>query len=135
MNETIAKAVAEAMRVAIQSMAAATAERPQGAAGPKIVRPATKQPTFNWEMEDKYNNPKTFRLEVNNILSTYNMPLSEQLAIVKNWLGRKGLQFLESLMNEEKVTCNMLEGLFETLTNKFRPQFNENHQNYCNSIS
>ena len=54
--------------------------------------------------EDKYSNPKTFRLEVNNILSTYNMSLSEQLATVKNWLGRKGLQFLESLMNEEKVT-------------------------------
>ena len=55
MNETIAKAVAEAMRVAIQAMAATTAERPQSAAGPKIGRPAMKQPTFNWETEDKYS--------------------------------------------------------------------------------
>ena len=91
MNETIAKAVAEATRAAIQAMAATTAERPQGAAGPKICGPAMKQPTFNWEMEDKYSKLKTFRLEVKNILSTYNSPLTEQLAIEKNWLGRKGL--------------------------------------------
>ena len=25
----------------------------------------------------------------------------------------------------EKETCNTLEGLFEALTNKFRPQYNE----------
>ena len=37
----------------------------------------------------------------------------------------KELQFLETLTNREKVTCNKLEGLFDTLTNKFRPQFNE----------
>ena len=53
------------------------------------------------------------------------MPQTEQLAIVKNWLGRKEIQVLESLTNEEKVTCSMLDGLFETLTNKFGPQFNK----------
>ena len=58
-------------------------------------------------------------------MTTYNTSQTEQLAIVKNCLGRKGLQFLESLTNEEKVTCNMLEELFETLTNTFSPQFNE----------
>ena len=67
MNETIAMAVAEAMRVAIQAMSAATAERPQGVAGSKIGRPTMKQSTFNWEMEDKYSKLMTFRLEVNNI--------------------------------------------------------------------
>ena len=35
-NEAIAKAVAEATRVALQTMAAATAERPQSVGGPKI---------------------------------------------------------------------------------------------------
>ena len=40
-------------------------------------------------------------------------------------LGRKGLQFLETLTNEEKVMCSTLDSLFETLTNNFRPQFNE----------
>ena len=95
MNETIAEAVAKATRVAIQAMAAATAERPQSLAGPKIGGPGTKQPAFNWEMEGKYSELKTFRLEVNNISSTYNTPQTEQLAIVKNWLGRKGLHFLK----------------------------------------
>ena len=79
-----------------------------------------KQPTFNWEADNKYNELNTFRLEANNILSTYNMPQKENVAIVKNWLRRKGLQFLESVTNEEKVTCNTLEGLFKTLINKFR---------------
>ena len=106
-------------------MAAAAAERPQCVAGPKIDGPVMKQPTFNWEVDDKHNELKTFRLEVNNVLSAYSTPQTEQLAIVKNWLGRKGLQFLESLTNKEKVTCSMLEGLFEILTNKFRLQFNE----------
>ena len=55
MNETRAKAVAEAMRVAIQAMAATISERPQSVAGPKIGRPAMKQSTFNWEMEDNYS--------------------------------------------------------------------------------
>ena len=44
-------------------------------------------------------------LEVNNILSTYNSPQNEQLAMVKNWLGRVGLQFIEALTNEEQTTC------------------------------
>ena len=117
-SEAIAKAVAEATRAAIQVMAVVTTEKPQSAAGPRIGRLAIKQPTFNGEVDDKYNQLKTFRLEVSIILSTYNVPQTEQLEIVKNWLVRKGLQFLESLKNEEKVTCNMLEGLFEALTNK-----------------
>ena len=58
MNEMIAKAVAEATRVAIQVTAAATTERPQRAAGPKPGGPVLKQPTLNWEMEDKYSKLK-----------------------------------------------------------------------------
>ena len=42
-----------------------------------------------------------------------------------NWLGCKALKYLEALTNEEKGTCNTLEGLFEILTHKFKPQFNE----------
>ena len=44
-------------------MAAATAERPQNVAGPKIGRPAMKQP--------------------NNIITSYNTPHEKQLAIIK----------------------------------------------------
>ena len=49
----------------------------------------------------------------------------DKLALVKKWLGRKGLQYLQTLTTAEKETCNMLEGLFETLCNKFKPQYNE----------
>ena len=81
-TEAIAKAVAEVTRAAIQAMAAAMAERPQSVAGPKIGRPAMKQPTFNLEAEDKYSKLKTFRLQVNNVLTTYNTPQTEQLAMI-----------------------------------------------------
>ena len=69
-SEVISKAVAEATGAAIQAMAVATAERPQSMAGPKIGKPAMKQATFSQEAEDKYNKLKTFKLEVNNILTT-----------------------------------------------------------------
>ena len=111
--------------MAIQALAAATVERSQRVAGLKISRPAMKQPTFNWETENKCNDLKIFKLEVNNILTTCNTPQAEQLAIVKNWLGRKCLQFLETLTNVEKVMCSTLEGLFKTLTNRCRLHFNE----------
>ena len=44
--------------------------------------------------------------------------------MVKNWLGRKGLHCLESLTEPEKHACNTLQGLFDTLAAKFKPQFN-----------
>ena len=78
MIETIDKAVAEATRMAIQAMAATAVERPQTMTGPKTGGQAMKQPTFNWETEDKYSTLKTFKLEVNNILSTYNTPQAVQ---------------------------------------------------------
>ena len=118
MNEVITKAVAEATRVAIQTMAEAQVERTHNISGPKIGGPTMKQPTFDWNAEDKYSKLKTFGLKVNNILSTYNTPQTDKLALVKKWLGRKGLQYLETLMTTEKETCNTLEGLFETITNK-----------------
>ena len=45
--------------------------------------------------------------------------------MVKNWLGGRGLHYIESLMTTEKEACNMLEGLFDTLATKFKPQYNE----------
>ena len=52
-NEAVAKAVAEVTRTAIQAMAADMVERPHSVAGPRIGRPAMKQPSFNWEADDK----------------------------------------------------------------------------------
>ena len=83
MSEAIARAVAEATRVVLQTMVEAQAVRTQNAAGPKLGSPTLKQPMFNWEMPDKYTELKTFKLEFNNVLSTYNMPEAEMLAVVK----------------------------------------------------
>ena len=100
-------------------MAQAWAEKMHDGSGPKVGNPALKQPAFDWNVQDKYSELKTFWLEVNNILSTYNTQETDKLVLVKKWLGRKGLQYLEMLTMAEKETCNTLEGLFETLCNKF----------------
>ena len=120
MCEEIATAVAEATRIALQTMVEARAERMHDGSGPKVWSPAMKQPMFDWNVKDKYSELKTFQLEVNNILSTYNTPQTDKLALVKNWLGRKSLQYLETLTTAEKETCNTLEGLLKTLSNNIK---------------
>ena len=64
-------------------MAEAQVERMYDISGPKIGGPAMKQPLFDWNAEDKYSKLKTFRLKVNNVLSTYNTPQTDSLAVVK----------------------------------------------------
>ena len=125
MNEAITKAVAEATRVAIQAIAEAQSQRSEGQQGPKLGGPALKQSQFNWEATDKYTEWKAFILEVRNILSMHNDHEQDKIAMVKNWLGRKGLHYLESLTEAEKHACDTLQGLFKTLAAKFKPQFNE----------
>ena len=117
MSKAITRAVPEATRIAIQTMEEAQAERTHNASGSKVGGTALKQQTFDWNAQDKYSKLRTFRLEVNNVLSMYNTPETDKLAVVKNWLGRKGLQYLKM--------CNTLEGLFKTLSNKFKLQYNE----------
>ena len=87
-HAVIALAVAEVMRAAIQTMAAAGNERAQNA-GPKLGSPTMKHPNFNWEAEDKYNKLKNVRVEVNNIFRYYNTPQAYQLAIIKNGFAEK----------------------------------------------
>ena len=61
--------------------------------GPIIGRSMMKQPTFNWDIEDKCNKLKNVKLEVNNICKSYNMPdVGNKTIVYKNWLSRKGLQ-------------------------------------------
>ena len=55
----------------------------------------------------------------------YNAQDQDKIAIVKNWLGRRKLHYLESLTEAEKHECNTIQGLFDTLSTKFKPQFNE----------
>ena len=81
-NEAIVQVVGEATRGRIQAMAVTRAERTQNM-GPRLGRPMMKQPTFNCEAQDKYNEPTIFRLEVNNIFKLYSMQQTEQIAISK----------------------------------------------------
>ena len=119
------KAVAEATRVAIQAMAEKQAQRMPNTSGPKVGSPVLKQTSFNWEVTDKYTKWKAFILKVRNVLSTYNLQEMDKIAMVKNWLGRKGLHYIESLMEGEKETCGTLGELVDTLAAKFRPQYNQ----------
>ena len=59
------------------------------------------------------------------MLSTYNAQEADKIAMVKNWLGRKGLYYIELLMENEKEACNTLEGLVNTLAAKFKLQYNK----------
>ena len=59
------------------------------------------------------------------MMSTHNACKQEKITIVKNWLGRKGLHYIESLAEVEKQACGTLQGLIDTLAKKFRPQYNE----------
>ena len=79
MNEAITRAVAKASRVVIQTMVEAWVERMHDTSGSKIGGPTMKQLTFDWNAEDKYSKLKTFRLEVNNVLSMCNTPQTDRL--------------------------------------------------------
>ena len=68
---------------------------------------------------------KVFILEVRNVLSTYNAQEADQIAMVKNWVGRRVLHNMESLMTNEKEACNTLEWFFDMLATKSEPQYNE----------
>ena len=123
-SKVIAKAMAEAMLIMIQTMPEMQSRVKEIQRGPKIGGPVLKQAQFNWDATDKYSEWKAFMLEVKNVLSTYNTP-DHKIAKVKNWLGRKGLHYIESITEVEKQACNTLQGLFNTLATEFGPHFNK----------
>ena len=77
-----------------------------------------KQLQFNWDTADKYTEWKAFILEVRNMISTYNACEQQKIVMVKNWLGRKGLHYIESLTEAEKQACGTLQGLIDTPAKK-----------------
>ena len=89
MNEL--QAVAEAARAAIQTMSVAATGRTEYV-GPRISGTIMKQPTCDWTIKDKYAELRKFKLEVKNILQNFNMSQAKRASIMKNWLGRQGLQ-------------------------------------------
>ena len=59
MSEVIVKAVAEATRIAIQTIADMQAQRVPSTTGPKLGSSRLKQPNFTWEAA-----PQIYRMEV-----------------------------------------------------------------------
>ena len=116
MNDTIAKAVAEATSAAIQTMV--KLHQGQEDKRPKVGSLALKQLLFNWDVTDEYTEWKAFMSEVRNVISTYNSHEQEKIVMVKNWLGRKGLHYIESLTETEKQVCGTLQWLIDTLAKK-----------------
>ena len=55
----------------------------------------------------------------------YNLSDEEKESIIKNWLGREGLQLIHTLTNTEKDACKSTIGLFDVLKWKFWLQHNE----------
>ena len=47
------------------------------------------------------------------------------MPIVKNLLGKQGLQLPGSLTQAQQEVCNTEKDHFEMLNNKFKPQYNE----------
>ena len=84
--------------------------------------PFIRDPTFDWSAKDKYAKLRNFKLEVNNMLQSFNISQTEKVSNIENWLGRQGLQLLETLTQAEQEACNDEEGLFEKLNKKFKPQ-------------
>ena len=117
---------ADATSTAIQAIAAANKENStRQSVGPKVGGPVKKLATFKMVTEDKYDELKNFGLKINDVFKSYNMPDIENIAIIKNWIGRKGLQLLETLAQSEKEKCETTKGLFSTLNSKFKPWYNE----------
>ena len=54
MSEVIAKALTEATRIALKTIAEVQVERTHDRSGPKLGGPAMKQPTFDWGAQGKY---------------------------------------------------------------------------------
>ena len=43
---------------------------------------------------------------------SYNLSDVEKVPVVKNWLGREGLQFIQNLTNTKKEACKNATGMF-----------------------
>ena len=67
-----------------------------------------KQPTLNFGIEDKNSELKNFKLEVINVVKSYAITDVEETALIKKWLGRKGLQLLETITEADKKNVKHL---------------------------
>ena len=64
--------------------------------------------------------------------NNYKTQESERLQIIQNWLGSEGLRFMQTLKEEEQEKCGTSMGLFQVLSEKFKPQHNE--KQFCHYV-
>ena len=66
-------------------------------------------------------------MEAANMLqvTAYDLNDAQKVPIMKNWLGREGLLFIQTLTNVEKEAWQSTTGLFNVLKEQFRPEHNE----------
>ena len=100
---------------------------------PKIDGPLLRPLSLDWSSTDKYPELRNFRMEVNNTFSNYNINKAEKSANYKILARQAKSTILRDLTKADQEACSTIEGLFETLSNKFRPQCNEtiNSHQYC----
>ena len=67
------------------------------------------QTAFDWTEPDRYADLWNFEMEVVHILQMkmYHLNDAEKVPIIKNWIGREGLQSIQTPTNTEKDTCKM----------------------------
>ena len=72
-----------------------------------------KQSSFNCNDQDKYVELFNSEMKVTNILltKTYEVTEEEKVPIIKNGLGREGLQLIQTFRNAEKEACKTVNGL------------------------
>ena len=72
---------------------------------PRPAKPTLSQPAFNCNAPDMYVELLNFEMEVANVLHTIAYDLSNKVNVpsIKDWLGREGLQFIQTLTLPKKM--------------------------------
>ena len=75
---------------------------------------------FNWKEPDRYVELLYFEMEVADVFQAEMYALSDEgkVAIIKKWLAREGLQFIQTLIHAEKEACKSAPRLFNVLKEK-----------------
>ena len=85
-----------------------------------------KQTILNWRSPDEYIELCNFEIKEKIIFLTnsYNMQDSKKVPNIINWLDHEGLRLVQAFNNTEKEKCRTNVGLFEVLSENFKPQHN-----------
>ena len=54
------------------------------------------------------------------MLQNYNLGQTEKVSLIKNWLGREGLQLRTTLTQDKQEACTNEKGLFDTINKNSR---------------